>query len=29
MIADLEDIPDQECSMLSVESYSLVYSKML
>ena len=29
MIADWEDIPDQECSMISVESYSLIDSKKL
>ena len=29
MIADWEDIPDRECSMLSVASYSLVDSKEL
>ena len=29
MIVDWEDIPDQECSMLSADSYSLVDSKKL
>ena len=29
VIVDWEDIPDLECSMLSVDSYSLVDSKEL